>query len=148
MNKSSNQVKSEVLGEAWGTANSKLRKSLLFYMAGLLELLDCYRCGNLIESIDVFSIEHKQSWMNSSDPVKYFYNIDNISFSHIRCNVAAGNEGKRLYKNDSERFKARHQRLRADPQKYEEFLEYKRNWYAKNNGHLSQQAEETDSKPV
>jgi len=35
-----------------------------------------------------FTIEHKVPWLDSEDPVKMFFDLDNIAFSHHKCNVA------------------------------------------------------------
>jgi len=83
----SNDTKAVALGEPYGTANNKLRKSLLFDFAKRLDEDICYRCGVKIDSIEEFSIEHKVSWLNSEDPIRYFYSLDNIAFSHIKCNL-------------------------------------------------------------
>ncbi len=88
MNKS-NSEKAKLLGMPQGTAQARLRKSLLFDMAGRLGLLTCYQCGNTIESIDVFSIEHKVPWGSGNNPVELFFDISNIAYSHIVCNVRA-----------------------------------------------------------
>jgi hypothetical protein len=89
--KNSNEIKTKALGMPFGTATGKLRKSILFDFAGKLELLSCFRCGLNISSIDDFSIDHKQSWLYSDNPVNTFFSLDNIAFSHISCNVAASN---------------------------------------------------------
>jgi hypothetical protein len=84
-----NQLKHAALGEAFGTANGKLRKALLFEAIGRLGERDCYRCGVLIERIDDFSIEHKSAWMQAADKRSAFYDLGNIAYSHLSCNSAA-----------------------------------------------------------
>jgi len=86
---SNNKRKARLLGEPYGTANNKLRKAILFKLIKETNNDVCYRCGKKIEDIDNLSIEHKISWERSKDPVKTFYDLDNISFSHLKCNVAA-----------------------------------------------------------
>lgn len=130
----SNQKKTELLGEPFGTATSKLRKKLLFTLAGYLGLLDCYRCGNPIETLDTFSIEHKNSWASSENPKESFYDIDNISFSHLICNTRARNTNK-LYETLEEKVKERYRVLKSNPEKYAKALENKRNWYKKKSQH-------------
>lgn len=90
----SNERKRELLGEPFGTAVSKLRKAILFKLAGLLNLDICYRCQNRIENIEEFSIEHIKSWQGSITPKETFYDLNNISFSHLYCNIS---HGKREY---------------------------------------------------
>lgn len=87
--KQSNANKHKALGMHYGTATSRLRKVLLFNFAEKLGLRNCFRCGIYIESIDEFSIEHKTSWLYSDDPFKTFFDVDNIAFSHLVCNVRA-----------------------------------------------------------
>jgi hypothetical protein len=36
------------------------------------------------------SIEHKESWMNSNTPIKKFFDLNNIAFSHKNCNYSQG----------------------------------------------------------
>jgi hypothetical protein len=66
---------------------------LLFDFAGKLGLLLCFRCFKPIESVDQFSIEHKIAWLGTDDPIKYFFDLDNISFSHPDCNSRAAFRG-------------------------------------------------------
>lgn len=86
----SNINKVKALGMPFGTANGKLRKSILFHLVQKIELDLCFRCNKIIASIEDFSIEHKIAWMGTNDPVKYFFDIENIAFSHIICNNKAG----------------------------------------------------------
>ena len=111
----SNAVKAEVLGEPFGTASHKLRKSLLFDAIGRLGERNCYQCGNLIEKIEEFSIEHKQSWMRSGDPIGSFYSLENISYSHVRCNVAAAHRPNKVYKSVAERSTSGTRKWRENP---------------------------------
>lgn len=78
--------KSSILGVPFGTATARLRKSLLFSMAIRLKENVCFRCGGLIETEAVFTIEHKEAWMSHADPKMAFFNLENISFSHWSCN--------------------------------------------------------------
>lgn len=83
------KVKKKQLGCSVGTASNKLRKNLLFSLSQKLAMNVCHRCCQLIESVDDFSIDHKVDWLHSVDPVKLFYDLDNIAFSHLKCNVNA-----------------------------------------------------------
>lgn len=79
--------KADQLGMNPSTAQHRLRMDLLFHLA-VQTNHKCYRCGEkLIRK--TFSIEHKINWLDSDDPVKNFFNIDNIAFSHLGCNVKA-----------------------------------------------------------
>lgn len=84
-----NAIKADLLGMPFGTANGKLRKKLLFHLAGKLAMLECFRCHESIESIEDFSIEHTESWQYAKDPIETFFDVEKIAFSHIDCNVRA-----------------------------------------------------------
>jgi hypothetical protein len=86
MDKNNNR-KAQLLGVSHGTASNKLRKNLLFKYVKLAQEDTCYRCNQKIENVDEFSIEHKTGWQRSSSPVETFFDLDNISFSHLKCNV-------------------------------------------------------------
>ena len=83
------EKKSWQLGMAYGTACGKLRKLILFAFVSndLLKSL-CFRCGQKIESVDEFSIDHKEPWLDSDDPQTSFFNLKNIAFSHTKCNTS------------------------------------------------------------
>lgn len=82
---------------SYGKANNILRKNIMFDLVCKLKANICFHCNLLIESVNDFSIEHKKSWMYSDDPVKYFFDLENISFSHLKCNV--GNSENHFYRN-------------------------------------------------
>jgi hypothetical protein len=54
------KTKETLLGEPLGTANHRLRKSILFDLIQKLELDYCYRCRDRIDDIAHLSIEHKK----------------------------------------------------------------------------------------
>lgn len=81
--------KSEQLGMSHGSANHRLRKSILFEFVNRLGYADCFQCGEIIETIEEFSIDHKVPWLDSKDPKKLFFDLENIAFSHIKCNCGA-----------------------------------------------------------
>lgn len=70
-----------------GTASNRLRKMILFSMAKKLNLTLCYRCNREIKDIKNFSIEHKIAWLDSHNPIELFFDLDNIAFSHLSCNI-------------------------------------------------------------
>jgi hypothetical protein len=72
------------LGMSQGSAVHKLRKSLLFEYVSKANDNVCFVCGDMIEKVEDFSIEHKKPWENR-DPV-LFWARDNIAFSHLSCN--------------------------------------------------------------
>jgi len=99
----SNKNKTELLGEPYGTASNRLRKSILFKFIKETSNDICYRCGKKIENINNLSIEHKESWMRAKDPIKSFYNLSNVAFSHVRCNSSYGYRATLNIKNQGEK---------------------------------------------
>jgi len=81
--------KDKLLKMSHGTACYRLRKSIMFSLIKNTPLSVCYRCGERIVLIDEFSIDHKESWENADDPLQSFFDLDNIAFSHLKCNIAA-----------------------------------------------------------
>ncbi len=76
--------KSEFLGMSLGTANYRLHRKLLFHLVCKLGENKCYRCSEKIESIESFSIEHKESWLDVDSSL--YWDMENIAFSHFGCN--------------------------------------------------------------
>lgn len=77
----------DILGETISNATYKLRKILLFEFAKRLDLHHCFRCGEPIDNIDEFTVDHVLSWRLHKSR-ELFYDIDNIKFSHFKCNCA------------------------------------------------------------
>jgi hypothetical protein len=80
----------------YGTATQKLRKMILFKLVQELDLDWCYQCGNKIENIKNLSIEHKKPWLDSDNPIENFFNLNNIAFSHLKCNISAARQTRTL----------------------------------------------------
>lgn len=79
--------KHQQLGMNASTASARLVKDILFmYVVSSGQV--CYRCGGKLDRA-TFSIEHITPWLDSEDPVRLFFDLDNIGFSHLRCNVEA-----------------------------------------------------------
>lgn len=77
--------KQKQLGMNPSTASHRLVKDTLFKFiveAGYV----CHKCGGELTR-DTFSIEHKEPWLDSDDPVGMFFDQKNIAFSHLSCNV-------------------------------------------------------------
>lgn len=47
----------------------------------------CFQCGRAIESVDDLSVEHKVPWLHADQEL--FWDLGNIAFSHLRCNIGA-----------------------------------------------------------
>ena len=86
--------KSRLLGLPIGTATHRLRKTIMFMMAQKLGLDTCHCCRQKIETANVFSIEHKESWQLSDNPYEKFFDLRNIAFSHLKCNISSGSRNK------------------------------------------------------
>lgn len=76
--------KHDFLGMPHGTAAHQLRKQILFSYIQAAGDDVCFKCGEQIQTADALSIEHKLPWLGN-DP-KLFWDLDNISFSHLSCN--------------------------------------------------------------
>ena len=83
----SNNEKTKFLGMPIGTAQNRLKKNILFSLVQETGKDICFRCGKKIESVDELSIEHKKPWLKES--IDLFWNLENISFSHLNCNSGA-----------------------------------------------------------
>ena len=79
----------EQLGMAYGTARHRLSRTLMFKMAQTLGLTTCHQCDEEIERQEEFSTEHIEPWLHSDNPIKIFFDLDNITFSHQACNSGA-----------------------------------------------------------
>lgn len=100
--------KNDQLGMNVGTASNRLVKDLLFsYVKGT----PCYHCGGKLGR-DNFSIEHKTPWLDSEDPLGLFFDLDNVTFSHLSCNSAAARKPTKKYDSSQEQKKAGHKRYR------------------------------------
>lgn len=118
--------KSELLGMKHGTANGRLRKMLLYSLAGRLGLLNCHQCGGLIDSIDEFTIEHKDPWEAADNPRTAFFDLENISFSHFKCNIAQCRRPNKVYATRADAERAKYLRQAADPERWEHRMATKR----------------------
>ncbi len=75
------------LGMNPSTASGRLVKDLLWDLIKKTDQYHCCKCG-LEMSRDSFSIKHIIPWLDSDDPVKLFFDLENIYFSHHSCNVS------------------------------------------------------------
>lgn len=95
------------LGVDPGTAAHQLRADILFKfvkMAGY----KCYRCYKKLTR-ETFSIDHKISWLDSDNPTKLFFDLNNITFSHQSCNSGAGRRPAKKYFTQDEKIKGNKQ---------------------------------------
>lgn len=92
--KISNQKKTDQLGMPIGTASGRLRKTIIFQLLKEVNKNFCFQCGAEIETEKDLSIEHKIPWLDSEKPKEMFFDLENIGFSHLTCNVAAARPRK------------------------------------------------------
>lgn len=126
-----NAKKSGQLGMPFGTANNKLRKMLLFKLARELNYDVCYRCSLPIEEIGNFTIEHKSAWLDV-DP-ELFWDLDNIAFSHMACNIGAARRHKVTLCFKCKKNPARRDKQGRAKECRECNAELKREWRARTN---------------
>jgi hypothetical protein len=82
MDKKKNQ-----LGINPSTANGRLVKDLLFNFI-IKSGHVCYRCGGNLTR-ETFSIEHITPWLDDENPIELFFDLENIGYSHLSCNIGA-----------------------------------------------------------
>jgi hypothetical protein len=82
-----NAEKSRQLGMSVGTASNRLRKMLLYMLAVKAGMATCIRCGKLIASVNDFTIDHVKPWLHEPNAIELFFDLNNVGFSHMRCNL-------------------------------------------------------------
>lgn len=87
MGKNNSVKRAEQLGMSYGTAANRLKKNLMFKFAQELGKDDCYACGEKIETPSDLSVEHIEPWEGRENGTEKFWDLDNIAFSHLKCNV-------------------------------------------------------------
>ena len=86
--KNSNKIKSAKLKMSYGKASGILRKEIMFHLIKKCNMDSCFRCGEKITNVKELSIDHKTDWLYSDSPTDLFFDLNNISFSHLECNSA------------------------------------------------------------
>lgn len=81
-----NKLKDKALGMPHGTAAGRLKKSIMFDLLRRYGENFCFKCGAEIENEQALSIEHKIAWLYHEKPVEMFFDLNNIAFSHLKCN--------------------------------------------------------------
>lgn len=69
-----------------GTASHLLRRNMMFQLVTNAGLNRCLKCEKLIETPEELSMDHIKPWRNVSSEL--FWDLDNIAFSHRKCNKA------------------------------------------------------------
>lgn len=83
----SNKRKSEFLGLSYSTASNRLKKQIMLMLLQRLNADVCFKCGEVIETPKELSVEHMEPWLERENGVEKFWDLDNIAFSHLSCNV-------------------------------------------------------------
>jgi hypothetical protein len=81
--------KNSQLGMDAGTAANQLRKMILFNLIQYTGRDICFHCNKKITTERQLSVEHIVPWLDSENPIGLFFDLDNISFSHLSCNSGA-----------------------------------------------------------
>lgn len=85
-------TKHKQLGMNASTASAILLKDILFRYIEK-DNINCFRCNSPMTR-ENFSVDHKEPWLHSDNPKDLFFNLSNVSFSHLKCNIAAGRKRK------------------------------------------------------
>lgn len=75
------------LGMNPSTAYGRLVKDIIWNFVEKTGYSDCCKCG-LPMTRDTFSIEHVVPWLDSENPIALYFDLNNIDFSHMKCNRA------------------------------------------------------------
>ncbi len=79
--------KKEQLGMNPSTASHRLIKDILWSLIIKTQQDMCCKCNQPMTR-ETFSVEHLVPWLDSSDPVGLYFDLENISFSHLTCNIS------------------------------------------------------------
>lgn len=88
--------KSQQLEMNISTAQGRLVKDILWMLLQETNRTKCFICNEEMTR-ETFSIEHKIPWLDSNNPKELFWNLNNISFSHLSCNISSGRGNKKYY---------------------------------------------------
>lgn len=104
------EKKRSQLGMNPSTASGRLVKDLLWRFIQQAGQDTCCKCGDPM-SRETFSIEHVVPWLDSEDPVSRYFDPENISYSHLLCNVSDIRANKK-YETEEQRREAKNKAAR------------------------------------
>lgn len=78
---------SKQLGMPKSNAEYKLKKHIMLNLLFKTKENICYRCNEPIMTIEDLSIDHKKNWINALNAQELFFDMANIGFSHLKCNM-------------------------------------------------------------
>lgn len=96
MSSYSSDKKVAQLGMTFGKASNILKKSIIFSLIRRLGENVCFQCNEEIKTVEELSIEHKIPYLDSENPIDLYFNLDNIAFSHFKCNCGAARQIKEM----------------------------------------------------
>lgn len=85
------------LGMDFSLANQKLMRMVVWNLAKICGMDNCYQCKQPIVKPEQLSLEHKQPWRGANGRESrpdLFWNLDNIAFSHTWCNCGSPTRGQ------------------------------------------------------
>lgn len=94
----SNKRKSEFLKMPFSTASHRLKKQIMLRLLQRLNADICFNCEQQIINPEELSVEHIKPWLNREDGQELFWDLDNIAFSHVKCNLPHNYERPTLRK--------------------------------------------------
>lgn len=94
--------KTEQLGMNPSTASGRLVKDILWSLIVRSGQHICCKCGEEMTR-DTFSIEHLTPWLDCDDPVGLYFDLNNIAFSHQKCNYESRRVPNKKYSTPEER---------------------------------------------
>ncbi|UZV39663.1 hypothetical protein APT65_00055 [Trabzonvirus APT65] len=94
------------LGMNPSTASGRLVKDLLWNYIVKCGDNKCHKCGEEM-SRETFSIEHVVPWLDSENPTELFFDIGNISYSHLVCNISSARKTNKVYETGEEKLEAK-----------------------------------------
>jgi hypothetical protein len=131
MGKASEVEKEKQLGMSVTTARHKLGRMLLFRLYQRLGEDTCFRCGEKIERLEDFSVDHKNSWLHGETAL--FWDLDNVVASHGSCNSGARRSRPKKYPDGRTRSRVKFSEMYADPVKRDKWNKRRRELYAEKN---------------
>jgi hypothetical protein len=119
------------LGMNPSTAQHRLVKDILWKLIVQTDNQKCCKCGELM-SRETFSIEHLIPWLDSENPVELFFDLDNIGFSHLSCNMK---DSRRPQKREDREQYLKEKRQKATQRARDSYIPEKRKVKYETTGH-------------
>ncbi len=118
------------LGMNPSTASHRLIKDILWDLIVKTNQDTCCKCGCKMTR-ETFSIEHLVPWLDSNNPIELYFDLDNISFSHLSCNIKAARRPEKLPKEEKQRRNNERTRLKYNELTQEEKKSLRKSKYLK-----------------